>query len=201
MINHSINNLLISQIEEVCDHYDHFLHTPHILSETECSRVSFCVSSKRTPMVFICRKPFDNRKNVVLYSGNGGRCNLRSKVASLALSKSKQSLIFFESNFQRPPLDINFRCIKEIQVQICSYKPVPFFVFTAPCKEQLHLCIHETNFSNNIVTTQLSTVLSLFPFGEELNQSRRSVLHVCVFKVIFDLSFSHQFLSSPNNHK
>jgi len=117
-INHNIQNFIISQIEKIGNSYDNFLQSsPNSLRDGKFQRI-LCSLFKEFSNGFVCRKSFDQRKDIVLQYHNRGCRNLRSKVVGLTFTKAKKPLAFLEDYFQGPSLGVNFVCFKELQLRI-----------------------------------------------------------------------------------
>ena len=95
-IQESIEDILILDIETLCDFADHLKHNiPDSLSESELHATLGSILEESADGLVVGEPP-GGREQVVLHGRDGGHGNLRGEVAHLVLSESEILLTLLE---------------------------------------------------------------------------------------------------------
>ena len=187
LVDDSIVNLFVRKVKDVSECYHHFENRPPD---------SFCDCEFHSPRAcfpeqcadgLVRIEPLDYGKQIVLYCGQRGACNLGCEIPRLALAESKKGLAVLEDDFQSPPLGINPVCIEEVKRHVRGYESVPGTLFAASDKEETDLRARKDDIGRGIVAFELAAVLDLLSCLKQFDKRRCG--KVFAFKPVFGASF------------
>ena len=187
LVDDSIVNLFVRKVKDVSECYHHFENrTPDSFCDCEFHSPRACFPEQCADGL-VRIETLDYGKQIVLYCGQRGACNLGCEIPRLALAESKKGLAVLEDDFQSPPLGINPVCIEEVKRHVRGYESVPGTLFAASDKEETDLRARKDDIGRGIVAFELAAVLDLLSCLKQFDKRRCG--NVFAFKPVFGASF------------
>ena len=167
-IQERIEDLLILDIEALCNHADHLkYHIPDSLSKSELHAALDSIIEESAHGLVV-REALGGRKQIVLHGRDGGHGNLRGEVAHLVLSESQVLLALLEYDFQGPAHGIDPVGLEEVEFLVGGDEPVPFATLVSLGEEQADTAACKGHVCGDVPASQTSAVLApLLGFVDE----------------------------------
>ena len=181
-IQESIEDILILDIETLCDFADHLKHNiPDSLSESELHATLGSILEESADGLVVGEPP-GGREQVVLHGRDGGHGNLRGEVAHLVLSESEILLALLKDHFQRPAHRVNSIGLEEIYLAVGSDESVPLAPLVALGEEKAYVASCKDYVNSDVPTAQESAVLaSLLRMVEDCDELVGCVLLTFIY--------------------